>query len=410
MNTVDLAAYSIAKERGLLDQVQLVRPWGCYNSKAPNYRREVEETDRWPMRFSYAACLDDPEPASNLLFWGDFQHGWDYQRQSAKRLMAISAMIGHEVSFDQCFNWCMKHFMLEGDSLLGAGGRVGVYGSTLFQNRLRDYDDLRYNTQLTKLYRCAEFARVRDPYSAWKVASIRDEFSTQFLAPDAAILNRIDDIIQLEQASPLELNRFDGAIGIYFGRSEGGFPWLGAAQFINSLRSSLRADLVWVPWDRHAGSLFAPINRTLSWMLPSVHKMPASVEMTPGDTLNSIRRLQLVVTDTYHLAINCLIQGIPAVCIHEPSPNSSRNANMGYRESARDKRALLYMAHDLVELLVPSTDFQSRKFRNIRVETIADLVRTRAELGRSFESLRRHADYHRASVGDYMQSAVREPN
>jgi hypothetical protein len=406
MNTVDLAAHSILKEHGLLNQVELTRPWGVYNSKAKGYNEKIELTDRWPMRFNHPAELVELKPAENVLFWGDFQHGWDYQQQSSQRLLSLIKNKGQESTFEECYNWCLKYFMLEGDPYLGAGSRVGAYGGTLFQNRLSDYQDSRYISQLEKLYKSAAFIRVRDPYSAWKVNCIRNEFDKQFLAPDAAMLNKVEEISLLDQACPKELSQFDGAIGLYFGRSTKNFPWLGASLFINKLRSNLGAPAVWVPWDRHSGGLFASHHFTLSWMSPGIKKITPSIEMTPGDTLNSLRRLQLVITDTYHLAINCLIQGIPAICIHEPSPHCSRNANIGYRESARDKRSLLYMTHDLVELLVPSTDLSSCKFRNHRADVITSLVKSKVEFQSSFNSLRNYSAHHRTVISDYIKKSI----
>ena len=405
MNTVDLAAYSILKERGLLNQVELTRPWGAYNSKAKGYNSKIELTDRWPMKFNYPPELTELKPAENVLYWGDFQHGWDYQQQSAQRLLTLAKIKGRETTLEECYHWCRRYFMLEGDPYLRTGSRVGAYGGTFFQNRLSDYQDTRYLAQLTKLYKAAAFVRVRDPYSAWKVNCLRDEFDKQFLAPDAAMLNTVEEISSLDQASPKELSQFDGAIGLYFGRSTKSFPWIGTALFINRLKANLGAGAVWVPWDRHSGGLFDTHDLRLSWLSPGIIKINPSVEMTPGDTLNSIRRLQLVITDTYHLAINCLIQGIPAICIHEPSPSCTRNANIGYREAARDKRSLLYMAHDLVELLVPSSDLESRKFRNHRADAIASLVKSKTEIKGSLNSLRQYAQYHRASIGDYIKDA-----
>ncbi len=403
MNTVDLAAHSIIRERGHLGRVRLVRPWGAYDSRAPGYRQETRDTDIWPMDFHPTTLLDPAAPDGPVLYWGDFQHGWDYQRQSARRLMKACALQGMSVGLDQCLDWCMRHFMLEGVRPAG----VACYGGTLFQNRMGDYEDPRYLASLAALYRSADFIRVRDPYSAWQVSNIRDDFGRQFLGPDAAMLNLPEDIRGLQQASPAELSSFDGAVGIYFGRSERGFPWFGASRFIAGLADRLGADVAWIPWDRHAGGLFAPINHVLSWTLPGLRKVPEGVEMTPGDTLNGLRRFQLVVTDTYHLAINCLIQGIPAVCIHEPSPRSLRNANMGFREAMRDKRALLYMTHDLTELLVPSTDLQSRAHRALRAETVVALIRQRAALARSLAALARYAAQARAAVGDHIDAAVR---
>lgn len=407
MQTVDFALHAIARERQVLDRVRLYRPWPAYlKDRSGEYPRGCG-LDRWPMTFQYAMDrLGGDDEADHLLFWGDFQHGRDYVRRSAGRMLQVARRLGEDRSEEQCLRTCREYFLLAGRVSDSAGPQPAMFGGTLFQNRLTDYLDADYLARLTTLYRRAGFVRLRDPYSAAKVAELREDWSRSYLGVDPALLNRPGELLDLPHSGARELADFEGAVGVFLGRHARGFPLRAAWRFVRRIARRLGRAVAWVPWNRHAGGMLTSSRRAMRWLARPMVMPPASLEITSGDILAALRSVSVMVTDTYHVAIGAMVFGTPCVCLYEPSPAGERDANMGFRCAWRDKRALLYLCFDLTDFLVPTTDLTSRRWRRRRADNICDLVRNREVVERAYKGLRALADENRRAVGDYLVAAV----
>ena len=72
-----------------------------------------------------------------------------------------------------------------------------------------------------------------------------------------------------------------------------------------------------------------------------------------GDILSAVSRYGLVVTDTYHLAINAWRAGTPAVCIGTPQPGAG-----SWPLTLTDlKKHVLYLMYDASDLYITPGDF-----------------------------------------------------
>jgi hypothetical protein len=81
---------------------------------------------------------------------------------------------------------------------------------------------------------------------------------------------------------------------------------------------------------------------------------PPAVQPETDLLLDQLARCALVVTDTYHVAINAWRVGTPAICIVD-RPRSSWSVNSGELDGRRDKREDLYSQLDALGLLVAGT-------------------------------------------------------
>ena len=407
MNTVDLAIHSIAKQNNLLKKIELCRPWPSYYQNQTGKNSHREDLDTWPMRFSYGMNIfDSIEDMEGILYWGDFQHGRDYINQTARRLQTYCKDSGEQRDLESCIDDCRKYFLLKGIPIENL--KLAVYGSTLFQNQVTDYADSSYCNHLDRIYKHASFIKLREPYSATKVAQIRGDFNGSYFGVDCALLNRKEELLSLPQLKPSELSTYDGNIGVYLGRYTKDFPIYYFSKFLSKISTELKADLVRIHWDRTSGGLLGKESRKQRLLLPKIHSIPSSTDMTPGDVLKSMSQCQLIITDTYHTALNAWALEIPCICLYEPSPASERNANMGFHTGWRDKRALIYLTHDMADFLIPSTDLLSSKWRNDRAEHISELVRQRAFENVSLKSIKQMAEANRSNLANFLRQAVHD--
>lgn len=407
MNTVDLAIHTIVQELGLSNRVRLCRPWEPYIKNEQGRYPDQYSLDRWPMEISYdIEALGGGGRLEAVLFWGDFQHGRDYLYQSAKRMQQVYSLRGVTKSLDECLDRCYSYFLLEDRVDVTSEMHISAFGGTLFQNRIRDYLDQRYARALSNIYRKAEFVRLRDPYSAAKVAELRNDCESSYLGVDPALLNRPEDLLALDRSGAKALANFEGAVGVFVGRSSKGLPLAGLARFTSRIAKQLRKNVVWIPWSRHTGGLIRSLHGRLRWLVRSLYAVPDDVPITSGDVLAMIEACSLIITDTYHVAISAIVLGVPALLVYEPSPRRARDANMGFRESWRDKRALFYLTYDMSDFLVPSTDLKSRRFRDLRAANICTFVRDPAATKAAYQGVLASARASRELLKAYIRSVA----
>lgn len=387
MGTVDLAAYHLAVDAGVIDKVEFRRPWYAHPSRNGATPPEAAG-DRWPIPFRYGLEPLDLHPETTaILFWGDFQHGRDYLIQSARRLDTIDG--GQGRSEGETLDLLYRYFMMEGSDF---SSKIMMCGGTLFQNSVADYADLRYLNALSRLYSSADYARARDPYSAGVIARLRRDYATSYLGVDAALLNQPRHLEALEQESPKVLADFDGAVGIFFGRSSASFPFWRASFFMKELASAIKAPLAWIPWDRFAaGRLFYSRRHRFQRKMKFAAEVPRNVDVTVGDVLNLLRRCRLIITDTYHMAVNAIAFNTPVVCVYEPSPASERDCNIGHRAAPRDKRVSIFTSYDLSEFIVPTSDLTDAAARRLRAHHIAECIESSHSIEPAYSGIRAHA-------------------
>jgi len=409
MNTVDLAAHSIVSELNLEDQVTLCRPWPSYIKDKHGRYSDGYSLDAWPMKFDYSwPKLGGKQTFDSVVYWGDFQHGFDYVNQTAVRAKSVAAKQNIRITAEESEDNSIDYFLLTDEQRADSSLDVAMFGGTLFQNRLSDYLDSSYTSKLFELYGKAKFVRMRDPYSSSKVAEMRGDYESSFLGVDAAFLNRPEELLALQQSGSEAMQQFEGSVGVFFGRSSRRFPWVSTARFILGMSKRLKTDVCWIDWGRHSGGLLSPILKLLRWLLPGMKQIGSEVEWTSGDVLESIKRSSVIITDTYHLAINAMILNIPCVCIFDPSPNSERDANMGYHVSWRDKRVLLYLTSELSDFLVSATDLKSKRWRTMRLDNIVNLISDIQVTRGMYANVNRAAMANRQAVSSYLKRAAEE--
>lgn len=378
MRTVDFAAHNLIERLGLQDRAELRSPWKPIDTRLGG-DKATERFDVWPSVHQIVDGHATLEPGDLVLSWGDFQLGFDYLAQSAQRYREVSLGTGRSLSGKDPLDWSYQYFLLQG--ILGRKG-IGVasFGTTLFQNTMTDWANERYYSAISQYLDACEFALFRDPYSAWVAGQITGQPRERHWGIDAAILNEACDFDVLPSSSAWEQVP-SGAVGVFLGRSTRSLSKWAFAKLAKQMSKRLGCSLWWLPWNYFSGSrLFRKRSRIVQKPLLDIEELPADADLFSGDIIRMLGRCQLVLTDTYHVAINAMALGIPAFCIYEPNPAAERNANMGYRHAMRDKRQLLYASTNQTDLLMTAEDVAVRRERERRVDHLVALLENTAAI------------------------------
>lgn len=96
-------------------------------------------------------------------------------------------------------------------------------------------------------------------------------------------------------------------------------------------------------------------------------------EIPLGELLDRVQHASLVLTDTYHLAVNAWRLGTPAILLVD-DPESPSDVNGGSAHSHRDKRRDLYSQWEALPLLVHLPSVRGR--HRSEVHRLAEHLRT----------------------------------
>lgn len=406
MQTVDFAAHNLVERLELTDRAEIHRPWEAL-SKSLGGDESIKKQDVWPTKMKTCMDREFVQPGVLLLSWGDFQLGYDYQIQSARRYCQIQEKLGNHITPQAGLDWCYRYFLLD-DVVKREDVEIATFGTTLFQNRMGDWTQPRYHDAIDRYFNRCRFSKFRDPYSAWVAERIVSDSSGGHHGVDCALLNSPNELLSIP-ASGFHETVNAGMIGVYLGRSSKTLSLRHFSRFLRGLTTRLGSKLFWLPWNRFSGNkLFAKRPRQLQRPFLSMEEIPPDQNIMSGDIFHLMKDFRLIVTDTYHVAVNAMVLGTPVLCVYEATPESDRNANMGYREAWRDKRVMLFCGSNQSDLLMPAEDLKNRKRARRKIDHVVDLLaddRTiehwRNWISQERESERRELDQ---AINDWLSS------
>ncbi|NGP18514.1 polysaccharide pyruvyl transferase family protein [Devosia aurantiaca] len=215
-----------------------------------------------------------------VLIWGDFLHSRHFHTDVT--LSVKQKYPGRQT--DEIENTIYKCLMMEGQPSTVLD-RTICFGGSLYINGPCDDWDHRYRSAVERLYSQARLVLTRDPVSA--------AFARMYGARGATL--GVDASFLLEPSGRLQANA--SQIGYSFGRG-----------IANSHLARIRTDRL-VSAIRKDGNFSKIVN--LRWLEKT--DMPPMVNLQ--QKLEQITNCALVVTDTYHCAINAWREGVPAFCV-----------------------------------------------------------------------------------------------
>lgn len=333
MLTVDLAFESLRRRM----DTDVDATWYTLHTPETVPLRDCARGTELPFRFlPLAEHLDTLRDHDAVVFWGDFLHTRHYLAQDAtNRLLDFGFAADRDDARAQLNRALL--FADQPDELLA---RTLSYGGTILHNTQSDYEDKEYGPLFSRLVTRSHRMWVRDPLSAAKIAHLRGDRTTDHFGADAALLSRPGDLDHLPTTQWSRSVPDGGAIGVFLGARTPIPDWLPA--FCQGLSDRLGAPLEWLPWfDRDVPG-------------PVSHIAARPGDHTVGDLVGVLPRYRLVITDTYHLAVNSWGAGTPAVCVGAPEPTPKTHDD--YLTLSDVKKHVFHMAYDATDFYLTTQE------------------------------------------------------
>ncbi|PPS67893.1 MULTISPECIES: hypothetical protein [Streptomyces] len=363
MLTVDLAFESLRRRM----DTAFDATWYTLHTPETVPLREGARGTAFPFRFHpLAEHLDTLRDHDAVVFWGDFLHTRHYLAQDAtNRLLDFGFATDRDDARAQ-----LNRALLLADQPDEVLARTLSYGGTILHNTQSDYEDKEYGPLFSRLVTHSHRMWVRDPLSAAKIAHLRRDRTTDHFGSDAALLSRPGDLDHLPVSQWSRSVPEGGAIGVFLGARTPIPDWLPA--FCQGLSDRLGAPLEWLPW----------FDRDVPAAVGHIAARPGSP--TVGDLVGVLPRYRLVITDTYHLAVNAWGAGTPAVCVGAPEPTPKTHDD--YLTLSDVKKHVFHMAYDATDFYLTTQEGHGQDLDRIvglleggGADTVAARIRDHAD-------------------------------
>ncbi|MER5573102.1 polysaccharide pyruvyl transferase family protein [Streptomyces massasporeus] len=333
MLTVDLAFESLRRRM----DTAFDATWYTLHTPETVPLRDGARGIEFPFRFHpLAEHLDTLRDHDAVVFWGDFLHTRHYLAQDAtNRLLDFGFATDRDDARAQ-----LNRALLLADQPDEVLARTVSYGGTILHNTQSDYEDKEYGPLFSRLVTRSHRMWVRDPLSAAKIAHLRRDRTTDHFGSDAALLSRPGDLDHLPVTEWSRSVPDGGAIGVFLGARTPIPDWLPG--FCQGLSDRLGVPLEWLPW----------FDREVPEAVRHIAARPGNP--TVGDLVGVLPRYRLVVTDTYHLAVNSWGAGTPAVCVGAPEPTPKTHDD--YLTLSDVKKHVFHMAYDATDFYLTTVE------------------------------------------------------
>lgn len=337
MSTVDLGLVRLGSELGGSIDLRCWRLWDDSEWRKPARRTApvgpglVHDLDSGLGYHLVRGREEEFADADLLLYWGDFHHMSTYQRSTVDVLTReLAAPLTVHDAAEQA-----RRVLLQEGAGADVRARTLSYGTTLMMNSPDDYGPA-YQHLLQEFVRGARRVWFRDPYSASVGALLRQDDASCH-GVDAAVL-----------AGILPATPGTGTMEVFLGRSR--LLPEEVALFGRALARATGTRPRWLPWGKEPA--FTPLGSRPRFRRAWRDAAPGADQEIPlGELLDRVQDASLVLTDTYHLAVNAWRLGTPAILLVD-DPGGPSDVNGGSRHSHRDKRRDLYSQWEALPLLV----------------------------------------------------------
>ncbi|MGW2629139.1 hypothetical protein ACWC2K_07415 [Streptomyces chattanoogensis] len=389
MVTVDLALESLRQRAAAASGEDIDATWYTLHPPESAPLRDDIRGAGFPLRFrSLDEHRDELRDHDAVVFWGDFLHARHYLVQDA-----TNRLMDHGMAADRAAARELLHRNLlladEPDDVLA---RTLVYGGTILHNTQSDYDDKEYGSAFARLMKRSHRVWMRDPLSAVKVAQLRGDRTAESFGSDAALLSRPVEL-GLLPVTPWSQGLPEGeAIGVFLGSRTEIPEWLPG--FCHEVADRFGARLEWLPW--FGRRIPAPVE----------HLTVRPGERTLGDLVGVLPRYRLVITDTYHLAVNSWGAGTPVMCVGAPQPTVPGDDD--YLSLSDLKKHVFHLAYDAADFYLTTAPHTPGRLTR-RIDRLVRLVEgggAAAVAGRIHE----HAERSAADVVGALASVVSGPS
>lgn len=301
--------------------------------------------------------LDFLKKSKRILFWGDFLHMLHYQSAISNRLVALHLYKDYQLASKRV----REIFLLENFEKK-IFKKVYSFGTTLLFNSMNDLQDAQYSNSLEQFIINSQRVWVRDIVSALKISHLKNDYTTNFLGVDCALLIEPKSIYKLDNKKNTEKK-----IGIFLGRTKNYISEILNFSRIISNRINFRCN--WINWgDMNAFPTLTDIN--INNVESPVFDFNLSGTPDVEKALVDLLDYSLVITDTYHICVNSWNLGIPAICFYGLDNFKDRDVNYGNIYTRSDKRQVFYSMYDALDFLISFDELNNEELIERRINHI----------------------------------------
>ncbi len=341
--------------------------------------------------------LENPdiyESVDRIVFWGDFLHAYDYRAAIIQQLV----MQGLSKSENDAKRLVRKFIYLSNadKKLLN---KVVIYGGTMLFNESTCIQDAEYINDLKHLFSNCRRVWMREPYSALAIAEYIDNYTTSFHGTDCAQLLGRDFLKALsceEQDSDAKPQK---VLGLFLGR--GKMPFDDLIAFLKSIKQNLNASLAWIDWGKKP--FFLDRTEEIFTSFPELREHQFTGR-TPLEILANLKKVDFVISDTYHVCVNAWNLGVPAICVIDNS-HENLSVNSGSDLGKRDKRVAFYWTYNASPYLLYSSDLLEDVKIKKRVTELSGLLSNSENISFIASQMLKHASALQVLLAD----TIREP-
>jgi len=291
-----------------------------------------------------------------VIFWGDFLHSRRFHLTDMPWMTRHTGMSSAPDALDETI---YGGLLLEGapETLLR---KVICFGGTIYINSLADAGDTRYIAAISRLFEAARLVLMRDPISA--ALARQYGASGPALGVDCSLL--LQPFGGLNWASDADA---PPAISFSFGRGPS--------------RNRTTARLMHHLAEGFARTMKIAEPMALDWLIADAHDPLRDMV----DKLAQLRRSVVVVTDTYHCAVNAWREGVPAICV-------GRGAERATGTLSDKKKELFFAMFGAAEYYVYSEALRRWGGLRATLERLDGIVRHAPTVHRAIRSATEQAE------------------
>ena len=322
MFSVDLAFHYLMKRQGVETEI---------NYFVLAYPSDRSFLSQLPFQYKLAQeNLSEIYDSDAIVLWGDFLISQHYHADLNKRLVKKKYAANHQDA-QKIINECL----LFSSAPLGVLEKCFVFGCSQLLDSNNALADQSYVKLSNNLIKSAQGVWMRDIYSSLKVSRIRGDNIDACYGVDASLLLATSKNIPEADEPPLAVHR---SVGIFLKRTK--ISPTVSLQFASDLCNRLGLDAEWIPWFHPSTRQY---HRSFKKHFSSITSMKSELEILP--LLSSLKKYQLIITDTYHLCLNAWNLGIPAICI--TNGNELDSASLSDK-----KKEVFYLSNEAQDFLV----------------------------------------------------------
>ena len=107
--------------------------------------------------------------------------------------------------------------------------------------------------------------------------------------------------------------------------------------------------------------------------------------------MSGLLNYSLIITDTYHISVNSLNLGIPAICFYGMDSFKERDVNFGNFFSKNDKREVFYRMYDAQDFLISFEELQNEQMIEKKIDHIIEFFKSKKMINEITKRIRNHS-------------------